>query len=100
MAKPISPKDVQSVKDSILPDVVFEVFNALIVENWNGTCASVKQDEAVERIAKALDISRDAAFKHGYLDVESVYSKAGWKVKYDKPAYNESYDAYFVFSKK
>jgi hypothetical protein len=36
-------------------------------------------------------------FEKGLLDVETVYERAGWKVTYDKPAYNETYPATFRF---
>lgn len=32
--------------------------------------------------------------------LDAVYEKAGWKVSYDKPGYNESYDPYFKFTAK
>jgi hypothetical protein len=100
MPGPIKPKEVQSKKDAALPEEVFEIFNALITEHWDGRSANFSQDEAVKRIAKALDISRGEAFKKGYLDVESAYRKAGWKVLYDKPGFNEEYEANFTFAKK
>jgi hypothetical protein len=33
------------------------------------------------------------------MDVEDVYQKAGWEVEFDKPGYNEDYEANFKFSK-
>ncbi len=101
MPGPIKPKEVQSKKDAALPQEVFDVFNQLIIDNWDGHSATVLQDEACERICKALKIkSCQTALDRGLLDVESAYRKAGWKVEFDKPGYNESYDAHFVFSKK
>jgi len=100
MGGPIKPKDVQSKKDAALPEEVFEVFNQLIVENWDGRSATVNQDEACKRICKALKIKSGEAYDRGLLDVESAYRKAGWKVVFDKPGFNENYDAFFVFSKK
>jgi hypothetical protein len=38
-------------------------------------------------------------FKTGYCDLEPLYRAAGWRVVHDKPAYNETYDAYFKFTK-
>ncbi|MFZ5424563.1 MAG: hypothetical protein ACOZAO_02065 [Patescibacteria group bacterium] len=97
--KPITPSGVGKAKSASLPDVVIEVFNELIAQNFYGGSASVKQKDAVAMlVAKGLD--RNEIFKKGWLDVEEVYRKAGWKVYYDKPGYNESYDAYFRFSKR
>lgn len=102
MSGPLKPSEVQKKKNSTIPEVVFKVFNALIVENWSESSqsATVTQDEAVTRISKALKITRQEAFNKHYLDVEDAYSKAGWDVNYDKPGYCETYEAYFVFSKK
>jgi hypothetical protein len=100
MPGPITPDEVQPRKNETIPEEVFEVFNALIVENWDGRSARITQDEAVSRVSKALGISRSTAFSRKLLDIEDVYRKAGWKVVYDKPAYNEDYEAFFVFSKK
>ena len=35
----------------------------------------------------------------GVWDFEPIYEKAGWKVSYDGPGYNESYDGYYIFKK-
>jgi hypothetical protein len=99
MVKPITPKQVDSAKQAALPEAVIEIFNAAIAESWDGRSSTVMQNEVVTKIAKALEISRDQVFKLGYVDVEPIYRKAGWKVKYDKPGYCESYEAYFEFSK-
>jgi hypothetical protein len=100
MPGPIKPSEVQEKKNKALPEEVFQVFNDLIVENWDGQSATIKQDVAAERISTALRISTDEVFELGYLDVEAAFRKVRWKVEYDKPAYNESYEAFFVFSKK
>ena len=32
-----------------------------------------------------------------YLDFEDEYRTIGWKVTYNKPAYCETYEPYFIF---
>jgi hypothetical protein len=39
-------------------------------------------------------------YAKGWLNFEAIYEEAGWKVVYDKPGYNETYDANFTFTKK
>ena len=100
--KPISPNEVDSKR--IIPDEVIQVFNDLIVEKWDGDSAVIKQDEAIERIESSTAVSshplmRKELFQKRYLDIETLFIQAGWKIKYDKPAYNESFDAYWVFKK-
>lgn len=95
----INPKNVKKVIH--FPTEVIESFNELITENFNGSSATVMQKDVVERIiSKNSQIDREEMFKKHWLDVEDVYRKAGWIVKFDQPAYNESYEASFVFEKK
>lgn len=100
MARPIKPSEVPDAKASRMPDGVFEAFNELIVENWSDGQARVSQKDAVERIADKVRCTREEVYSKNWLDVEDIYRKAGWLVKYDKPGYNETFAAYFVFKKK
>jgi len=99
MRKPLSPASVEKAKAREIPSVVIEIFDGLITENWSDGEAVVGQNEAVKRIAERLKISRQAVFDRGLLDVMSVYERAGWKVAYDKPGFNETYEATFTFTK-
>lgn len=47
-----------------------------------------------------MDLLRGDVFERGYLDIEETYRKAGWSVVYDKPGYNETYDAFYTFTRK
>lgn len=98
--KPISPDEILSVRESLIPDDVFVIFNDFIAKNWDGHQAMIMQDVVVGAIAGALDVSRDHVYSQHWVDVEDHCRKAGWVVDYDKPGYNESYEAYFVFKKK
>lgn len=102
-AKPISPEEVnQSRKNVDIPNEVIEIFNKMIVKNWehNRKSAKVSQAEVVDEIISTLKIERDAIFHRHYLDVEDIFRDVGWKVEYDKPAYNEFYGAFYTFSAK
>lgn len=96
---PIKPGEVVKEKEKSIPDAVFEAFNQLIAENFNGYSATVLQKDVVA-LMKEKGVNIGEAYKKGWLDVEDIYRKAGWKVEYDKPGYNESYDASFEFSRK
>ena len=101
MTKPIKPVEVKKE----IPDEIIQAFNDLITESYDGEEAYVKQDDAMERAMMNFKkagkrIKRDDIFKKGWMDVEAHYRKAGWQVKYDKPAYCEDYDASFIFKKK
>lgn len=111
--KPISPEDIQKGNFEIkFPPAVIEAFNELIVKDYSPTTrrAVVYQDAAMELVLSKLNAndihgqiptySRSDVFNNKWLDVENVYRAQGWSVYYDKPAYNESYSAYFEFTKK
>lgn len=95
---PISPAEIEQRK-IIFPKEVFETFNRLIADNWNGHSATVMQKEATKAIADVLNIPVSQIFNKGYLDIEEAYRAAGWHVQYDKPAFDESYEPHFVFKK-
>ncbi len=96
--QPIRPSEIASEKATTAPDAVLRAFNALITENYSNSGAKILQKDVVGRLI-AAGLDRAEIFRRGWLDVEDIYREAGWKVKYDKPGYNETYDAYFVFSK-
>lgn len=97
MMNPIKPTELAAYKSVLLPDAVIQSFNELIAEKFADGRAVVEQRAVVARmVLKGLD--RDDIYAHGYLDVEEIYRATGWKVKYDKPGYNEGYEANFTFS--
>lgn len=98
--KPVSPNGVTSLKLQNIPEEVIGVFNALIAKDWNGHSATVKQEDAVQGIMKALKITRNYVFDNDYLEVEPIFREVGWNVEYDKPGYNETYPATFRFTPK
>ena len=103
MTEPIKPQDVIEAKLQIMPDEVIECFNHFIAANWNGHSAVIKQCDIVGRIVGILNLEpkdRKKIYDNHWLDVEDIYRKQGWIVKYDKPAYNESYEATFEFAVK
>lgn len=97
--KPIRPEDVVSHKQGDIPSVVIDVFNELIAENYQNGRAQVFQAHAVQRLV-AAGLDRDELFRRGWLDVEGIYRAADWFVDFDKPGYNETYDAFWVFRKR
>ncbi len=106
--KPITPQQAKSNRVAVLPSAVLEAFNELITENLDGKSATIGQNEAIALIQKKLTLT-DGGIYHlsaqeicdkGWLNIEDVYREAGWKVAYDKPGYNETYEATFKFTVK
>lgn len=99
MIEPIKPEEADQAKKDSLPDFVIEAFNFMIGSNFHNGRSSFKQSEVVKKIAELGEVNKNAIYENHWLDVEGVYRKIGWKVKYDRPGYNESYEATFEFRK-
>lgn len=98
--KPISPDEVADQKLNDLPELVITTWNRLIARKSTGSnIIKITQDEIVAALMVALNCDRDTVFNSNYLDIEPIYRAVGWHVAYDKPGYNESYEAVFEFSK-
>ncbi len=106
MPGPIKPSEVVKKKTAQIPEIVFEVANELIAENWTGSSATFTVDELAERVvargtppADTPVNYRAALFAKRAFDIEDSYREAGWTVKFDRPGYNESYSANWTFTK-
>lgn len=109
--QPIKPSEIEGVKQSTIPEAMIKAVNSLIVKNWSANKESrILQKNIVEEYLDNLaiqehpaeinrQVERDKVFEYHWLDIEDMYKKAGWKVKYDKPGFNESYEAFFIFEK-
>lgn len=99
--KPITPEEVVETRSKAIPDDVIAAFNEEITRTYNGRSAIVPQDRVVEKIHDRMpNTPRQEIFDNHWLDVEHVFSAAGWDVTYVKPAYNEDFKAYFTFARK
>ena len=105
--EPISPKDVLGLKEKVIPFEVIEAFNEMIASKFDGRQSRFVQKDVVKLILKKFDeygnkdagrVGNKRVFDNDWLDVEPLYEKRGWNVEYDKPGYNETYDAMFIFS--
>jgi hypothetical protein len=104
--KPITPDQVGAMKLQVMPSQVIEAFNQIIAEAYSSRSKSARlmQNKVVERIlmlcADDHTVTEDTIFDNNWLDVEILFEEAGWKVSYDKPGYNESYEASWTFRAK
>ena len=108
MTKPIRPEDLPAAKAAQIPDFVFDAVNGLLAKHaGSGSRITLRQPEVISAILARVpglwenrEEALDSLFANRWLDFESAYQDAGWEVAYDKPGYNESYDAFWVFRPK
>ncbi len=101
--KAITPDEVCVTAD---PRVV-EIMNALIQRHYSSGSSKVYQKDVILALSKHPSYSqfayaeiREDIFGNRLLDIEEFYRQAGWSVVYHKPAYDESFAAYWVFKRK
>ena len=108
MSGPIKPENAEEKRKDNIPEEVFEAFNKLIVQNLSDGRSSFLKNDAMYEILKNppkefLDMDsnlvRQKIYDLKYLDVEESYRDAGWNVKYEGPAYWETFEDYFEFIK-
>jgi hypothetical protein len=98
MLKPITREEVQAAfAKREFPDFVIQAFNECIFEAKLKGTTTVKQDAVMAKIVAASGETRGKVYENHWLDVEDHYRAAGWTVTYEKPAYNEFFEAYFTF---
>ena len=96
--KPITPDELSK---PVIPDEVIDEFNKAVRANYRNGKAVVKSKDIVPLIAKRMKRTEEFVYDSGWLDIENVFMDAGWKVKYDQPAYcEELFDPYFEFTKR
>lgn len=88
----------ENIKNRSFPQFVIQAFNECIEESKLKKSNTVLQKTVVSRIMKLGKVSSKEIFENNWLDVEDFYRKAGWAVRYDKPAFNETYEPYFEFT--
>ena len=102
MTEPLRPDQITKAKRGQIPDAVYEVFNELIAEKWNGSSATFNINEIVDRMCERMCLKKDndIMYNKKWLDVEDSYRSVDWVVKYYRPDYDEDYIPFFKFSKK
>lgn len=102
-AKAITPDEAGRIKfEQYVPDQVIDSVNELIARNLGaGGRAKFTLDAFLTLVvSKMPEITRQRVLDEKWADFEPFYEAAGWKVEFDKPAYNESYPATYEFSRK
>lgn len=98
MIEAISPHEVAKAKQQALPDEVMRCWNDLIAIKFSSGQSYIPQEDIVNALMIAMDCKRTVIFQNNWLDIEAIYQAKGWKVKYDKPGFNEGGSASFTFT--
>lgn len=97
--RPISP--AEALADRVIPAPVIHAVNELLTERFDGHSCVLHQDEVIERVlARFPGRTRDDLFTNHWLDFEPLFARHGWLVEYDRPAYNETYEPTWRFTKR
>jgi len=104
--QPISPQEALDAKITTIPDWMIETVNEMLTSRMTKRpyITLLQKDicnAAIKKAAEAgVKTSSSEIYAEHWMDFEPFYEKAGWKVAYDKPAYCETYEANFTFTKK
>lgn len=116
--RPFTPEEAKASKVAAIPKAVIQIFNTFLSTRYTGENGNITitLNEVVAAVLMALkeegegypestrpywcSASKNDLFENRWLDIEPVFEKAGWNVHYDKPGFNESYEATWTFSKK
>lgn len=99
--KPITPIEVEENLTEAFPPEVIEAFNAKILENYINGEAIVRQKDITEILCRTFSVKKvTEMIQNGRLNIEGVYHRAGWEVRYSKPSIDEEFCPYFTFRKK
>lgn len=96
--KPITFEEAYDSKVNGIPNEIIIATNKLIVENFNIQDKSAKV--YFKDILDNVSFEKGRVYRNHWLDIEPLYEEAGWDVSCYTPAFCESFDSYFVFSKK
>lgn len=101
---PLTPKQVKEMHQKTIPEEIILAVNHLLVKGCSESRIRViiEQNEVIEQATtimrnKGKTVERNDFFDKHWLDFEPIFRKAGWKVTFNKPGYNESFPAYWTF---
>lgn len=100
MVKAFSPADAEAARDVSIPDGVIVAVNDLLAKKYRKGAIILRIGEVQTAIVAEMKLLDKSQIVQHWLDFEEIYRKQGWKVVYDGPGYNESYEGYYEFNRK
>ncbi len=105
MTLPLSPAEALRAKAGNIPAYIVEAANELLVKNLSlQGYATIKLPELIDlSVAKAgqagIAVHRQTMIENKWFDIEPLFRAAGWKVDFEKTAYNDPGPSYFTFQR-
>lgn len=99
MVEAFTPEQAKLAHQANLPDEVTKVVNGFLSLRAERSRIVITQKEVVAALVLA-GFDTKTIDDNNMLDFEGSYEASGWKVEYDKPGYNESYEAFWIFVPK
>ncbi len=93
---PAGPDDLPPAQKREIPPFVFDVVNKLLAEAEDREFIKLELYLVKQSILSNMPTD-EGPFHADWLDFEQAYRDAGWKVIYDRPPWNEDYDACYLF---
>lgn len=98
--RPITPKEAMEEQPHSIPPEVYDTVNEFIKLRSSDNPITITQNEVMAALLLRMPhVKRQQVWDSRWLDFEAAYKKAGWKVVYDKPGYDETYEAFWEFSR-
>jgi hypothetical protein len=105
--RPFTPDEALACKAELIPPFVIEAVNGLLAKQFDGQDCTIYQNEVISlaimigtaRGDLPRGTSKQTFFDEQWLNFEPMFRKSGWNVSYDKPAWCESYEPFWRFSR-
>lgn len=97
--KPMSPTEIKQKAIESIPDEMIQAVNELLIENASRGTITIKLKDIEARFRKLSNGKYNSIdiYDKGWMDFESAFRQAGWKVSYESPARDENFESYYRF---
>ena len=98
--KPLSPLEVKQKAIESIPSEMVQAVNELLIENASRSSITLKQKDIEARFNKLSNgkYNHVDIYDKGWMDIEPIFRNAGWKVRYESPDRDQSFDEFFTFT--
>jgi hypothetical protein len=95
--RPVTPPEAAALKHAVIPPAVLAAFNKLILLHWEGTYAEFPATDVLPAVSRENSSLAPGLVSAAIAGIAPAYRAAGWSVTFDRPGYNETYEAHWIF---